>query len=66
MTVSDGDADTQIVLAAIDYARNGQSVVLVAEDTDIFILMLHHWRENMADVIIRKEGRSRQKRDTAS
>ena len=36
VSVSDGDADKQIVLAAIDYARNGQ---LVAEDTDIFILM---------------------------
>lgn len=53
--ISDGDADVLIVSSAIDYARNGQSVIVVADDTDIFILLLYHWRDNMADVYIRKE-----------
>ena len=35
VSVSDGDADTQIVSAAIAYACNGQSVVLVADDRHI-------------------------------
>ncbi|MES9882369.1 MAG: hypothetical protein ABW185_15970 [Sedimenticola sp.] len=54
--VSSGDADTLIVSTALNYARNGQYVVVVAEDTDIFIMLLHHWTIDMADIVIRKES----------
>ena len=39
LSISDGDASTQIVSAVIDYDHSGQSMVLFAEDTDIFTLM---------------------------
>lgn len=55
--ISNGDADTLIVSTALELARNGQSVVVVAEDTDIFIMLLYHWESDMADIHLRKEGR---------
>ena len=48
VSINDGDADTHIGSVAIEYARNGQSAVLVEGYTCIFILMLHHWLETMA------------------
>ena len=38
-------------------ARNSQSVTVVAEDTDIFVLLLHHWEQGMAPVYLQREGR---------
>ena len=43
-----GDADVTIVKRAIDYAEGGQDVVVAAEDTDILILLIYHWREDLA------------------
>ena len=48
---SDGDADVLIVQTAIKFASEGQEVSVIAEDTDIFVLLLHHFQENMAEVI---------------
>ena len=53
--VSCGDADTLIVSSALEFAWNGQTVV--AEDTDVLIMLVYHWRNCMEDIFIRKESR---------
>ena len=53
--VSCGDADTRIVSSALEFAWNGQTVV--AEDTDVLIMLVYHWRNCMEDIFIRKESR---------
>ena len=45
--VSCGDADT----SALEFAWNGQTVV--AEDTDVLIMLVYHWRNCMEDIFIR-------------
>ena len=52
--VSCGDADTLIVSSALEFAWNGQRVV--AEDTDVLIMLVYHWRNCMEDIFIRKES----------
>ena len=52
-----GDADTLIVSSALEFARNGQTVTIVAEDTDVLIMLVYHWRNCMKDIFIRKESR---------
>ena len=42
------DADTQIVSAALDFASDhGKEVVVVAADTDILVLLMFHWKDEM-------------------
>ena len=53
--VSRGDADTVIVSSALEFAWNGQTVV--AEDTDVLIMLVYHWRHCMEDIFLRKESR---------
>ena len=48
------DADTTIVSSALGYAREGASVRIVANDTDILIVLIHHWDETMADIFLRR------------
>ena len=40
--ISSCGADTLIESIALEFARHGQPVTIVAEDTDILIMMLHH------------------------
>ena len=43
-----GDADTLIVSVALEKALNDRMYVSVlAEDTDILVLLLHHWQQCM-------------------
>ena len=45
---STGDADTQIVSAALEYAGDiDNDIVVVASDTDILVLLMFHWKEGM-------------------
>ena len=62
---SDGYADILIVLAALDFSQNNQSVMVVAEDTDIFIVLIHHWKTNMADIFIRQESKTSSQKKVA-
>ncbi len=39
---SPGDADTIIVACALQYATQGIEVTVIADDTDILILLMHH------------------------
>ena len=46
------DADTTIVETAISQAEtSSNSVVVVADDTDIAVMLMYHWKDSMADVI---------------
>jgi len=44
------DADTLIVKSAVEVAEQQQSVTVVAEDTDILVLLVHHVQPGMAEV----------------
>ncbi len=48
--VSDGHADTLIVEHALQIARQERNVNVVADDTDILVLLLHHWHREMGDI----------------
>ena len=50
-----GDADVTIAKTAIEYAEGGHDVVVTADDTDILILLIYHWREDLADVFFSTE-----------
>ena len=47
-----GDADTSVVSETMNQALNTTNmVVTVADDTDIAIMLLYHWREEHGDVV---------------
>ena len=43
-----GHADVQ----AIDYAKVGRDVAVMAEDTDVLVLMMSHWKTSMGNMFI--------------
>ncbi len=59
---STGDADTMIVASALQFASQGNATTVVADDTDVLILLMYHWKENMADVYFLSEARKSQKK----
>ena len=56
----DGDADTTIVDVALKCALTKEAVTVVAEDTDILILLLYFWNKEMSNVSMRSEPRKGQ------
>ena len=55
-----GDADTKIVSTALDYSTvDGRTIAVVADDTDIAVMLPYHWREEMRDLILRQPCISR-------
>ena len=48
------DANTLIVSTALDFAKNQQTVEVIANDTDILIMLLYHWQVDMANIFIHK------------
>ena len=54
-------ADTLIVSAAIDLASDGKHTTVIADDTDILVLLLFHWNADMADIHLRSECKQAQK-----
>ena len=64
--ISKDDADTLIVSSALEFAHNGQTVTVLSEDTDVFLMCLYHWENGMADIFIRKEGRQKRPAETYS
>ena len=48
----DADADTKIVSTALEFAilDEGRDVVFVAGDTDIAVMILYHWKEELGDI----------------
>ena len=49
------DADTHIVGCALQLATAGANVNVIADDTDVALLLLYHWEETMADITITSE-----------
>jgi len=50
------DADTVALSVTIELASNGTDVTVVASDTDIFVLLLYHFRPVMAAIVILTVG----------
>ena len=51
-----GDADSTIVETALEIAqKNLGPVTVVADDTDIVVMLVHHWQENMSEVYFLQE-----------
>ena len=46
------DADTHIVRCTLELATTGVHVHVVADDTDVALLLLYHWNDTMADITI--------------
>ena len=53
--IADGDADTMIVTCVLQYAGQESEVNVVADDTDVLVLLMYHWKHNMADVYFLSE-----------
>jgi len=51
-----------IVPSALKMGREEKEVNVVADDTDILILLMHHWSETMADVYFLSEPKKSQKK----
>ena len=47
--IADGDADIMIT-CALQYACQESDVNVVADDTDVLVLLMYHWKQNMADI----------------
>jgi len=54
-----GDADTLIVSSALQIARQQKPVTVVAEDTDVLLLPVHHLEASMADIFMLLMARTR-------
>ena len=60
MIQSESDADTHIISAAIALASDGNHTTVIADDTDILVLLLFHWNADMADIHLRSERKEAQ------
>lgn len=55
-----GDADTLIAQCALQYADQGHEVYVVADDTDVLVLLMYHWKYSMGELYFFSEtGRKR-------
>ena len=48
-------ADRMIVACALQHALEGNEVTVVADDMDVLILLIYHWKDNMADICFHSE-----------
>ena len=60
-----GDGDTLIVSTAIQYTKKQDNeVVVIANDTDILVLLIYHWQKSMKlfmhSEVTKKNGRQKQ------
>ena len=54
---STGDADTMIAKCALDFAAQGNEVTVVSDDTDVLVLLIYHWKMNMAAIYFKSEAK---------
>ena len=45
----EGDADTKIASTTLEVAQESP-VIVVADDTDIVVILLHHWNNKLSGV----------------
>ena len=50
-------------LYALEFAQNGQTVTVVAEDTSVLIMLVYHWRKTYSSE--RKAGSQDQEKSSA-
>ena len=50
---------THIVKEALVFAYEGRSVAIVADDTDVLILLMYHWDPSMANIFMRSEPKKK-------
>ena len=51
-----GDADATIVKTALEIARNAlHPVLVVADDTDIAVMLVHNWEQDLSDIYFMQE-----------
>ena len=55
--VATGDIDTMTIKCALDFAAQGNEVTIVSDDTDILVLLIYHWKINMATVYFKLEAK---------
>ena len=53
--IADGDADTMIVKCTLEYTDQECDVNVVADDTDVLVLLMYHWKQSMAEVYFLSE-----------
>ena len=58
---SQNDADTLIVKVAIKTAQTGQECAVVADDTDVLVLLVHYFELHMPDIYFVSEASKRSK-----
>ncbi len=63
VTQSAGDADGMIVERAIQLAKEDNVVTVVADDTDILVLLLYHWKNTMSDIYFQSELKRSQRKN---
>jgi hypothetical protein len=54
--VCKGDADAIIVRQALNSAESG-NVVVVADDTDVAVMLLYHWKETQFDIFLQSQSK---------
>ena len=48
-----------VAKAAIDYVSGGTPATVIADDTDVLMLLVHHFDENMSDISFSSEKASK-------
>ena len=61
VTQASSDADTSVVRVALQTVTTGQHTTVVADDTDILVLLVFHWQSCMAEVHMQKKARGKTK-----
>jgi len=52
-----GDADVDIVSAAVELALSGQTVTVFCDDTDVLSMLVYHLSAHMSDIFFWSEGK---------
>ena len=47
---ADGDPDVLIVKTGVEFVKNGKNTAIAREDTDILMMIKHHWDVDMKDL----------------
>ena len=53
---SENDADTMIVNTVINMAKQGKECTAVADDTDVLVLLVHFFENEMANIYFLSEA----------
>ena len=59
----EGDADRTIVMKGIEVAQKSKSGAVVADDTDILVMLVHMWNQAMCDLFLHHEATESIKKD---